>query len=311
MTEETNATSTVKSGGLPNVLFVAGLFVAGWISFGFGVVGLYEDREFLSLDSVLAVVGLVLVVVSFRVLLKAARTSVEPTSLGGGSFLLALGCIKLAAKTANDKSWWDRGFAVLMIAAGISWIVMMALREKNEATSDLDSSVKKPTNLRFEGETVRGMPDGWSDSHGNVDRVSTLYSFDVESREEGAGEQCVRMHRVNASKEEFGSLMQTIPAHTLAGRAIRIEADIRTEDLDEMAGLWLRIDGDESMLFFDNMEDRPIQGTTPWKTYSQETEVPNKAKWLNYGFLLAGNGTLWAADVRVSASDEQGQYRPV
>jgi hypothetical protein len=59
------------------------------------------------------------------------------------------------------------------------------------------------------------------------------------------------------------------------------------------------------------MADRPIQGTTPWKTYSQETEVPKEAKWLNYGFLLSGNGTLWAADVRVSASDEQGQYRPV
>ena len=178
-------------------------------------------------------------------------------------------------------------------------------------SSDLEGSVKKTTNLRFEGEAVSGMPDGWSDSQGNVDRVSTLYSFDVESREEGAGEQCVRMHRVNASKEEFGSLMQRWPAHTLAGRAIRIEADIRTEDVDNMAGLWLRIDGDKSMLFFDNMADRPIQGTTPWKTYSLETEVPTKAKWLNYGFLLSGNGTLWAADVRVSASDEQGQYRPV
>ncbi|HIG39550.1 MAG TPA: hypothetical protein EYQ14_03290 [Gammaproteobacteria bacterium] len=173
------------------------------------------------------------------------------------------------------------------------------------------SSVK-PTNLRFEGEAVRGMPDGWSDGHGIVSGISTLYRFDVESREEGSGEQCVRMHRVNASNYEFGSLMQRWPAHTLAGRGIRIEADIRTEDVDNGAGLWLRIDGEESSeLFFDNMADRPIQGTTSWKTYSQETEVPNEAKWVNYGFLLSGNGALWAANVRVTVSDEKGQYKPV
>ena len=216
----------------------------------------------------------------------------------------------------NDGHFTGNNFLLCVIFAYCVYLHFRVAHLEKETDQETDlvrigGHVKKPTNLRFEGEAVSGMPDGWSDSHGNVDNVSTLYSFDVESREEGAGEQCVRMHRVNASKEEFGSLMQTIPAHTLAGRAIRIEADIRTEDLDEMAGLWLRIDGDESMLFFDNMADRPIQGTTPWKTYSQETEVPNKAKWLNYGFLLTGNGTLWAADVRVSASDEQGQYRPV
>jgi hypothetical protein len=156
MTEEKNATSTAKSGGLPNGLLLV-LFVAGWISFGFGVVGLYEDREFLSLDSVLAGVGLALVVVSFSVSLKAARTSVEPMSLGGSSFLLIWGCIRLVLKTRNDKPWGDQGWSVLIIAAGVYGIIM-ALRNKSEAASDLEGSVKKPTNLRFEGEAVRAGP---------------------------------------------------------------------------------------------------------------------------------------------------------
>ena len=64
------------------------MFVAGWISFGFGGVGLYEDREFLSLDSVLAVLGLVLVVVSFRDILNAARTSTESESEGNRKSIL-------------------------------------------------------------------------------------------------------------------------------------------------------------------------------------------------------------------------------
>ncbi len=49
--------STVKRSWLPSGILLP-MFVAGWISFGFGGVGLYEDREFLSLDSVLAVLGL-------------------------------------------------------------------------------------------------------------------------------------------------------------------------------------------------------------------------------------------------------------
>jgi Ni/Fe-hydrogenase subunit HybB-like protein len=41
MSEEKNATSTVKRSWLPSGLLLP-MFVAGWISFGFGVVGLYD-----------------------------------------------------------------------------------------------------------------------------------------------------------------------------------------------------------------------------------------------------------------------------
>ena len=134
MTEETNATSTVKSGGLPNGLLLV-LFVAGWMSFGFGVVGLYEDREFLSLDSVLAVVGLVFVIASVPLLLKVSQSSVNPTSFGGSSLLILWGCVRLAIKSMNGRPWWDQAASLLFIAAGIYGVVV-ALRGRGKAAMD-------------------------------------------------------------------------------------------------------------------------------------------------------------------------------
>ena len=117
------------------------LFVAGWISFGFGVVGLYEDREFLSLDSVLAVVGLAFVIASVSVLLKVAQAPVNPTSFGGSSFLIIWGCIRLAVKSMNGRPWWDQAVSLLFIAAGIYGIVV-ALRGREEAAMD-DTAVSE------------------------------------------------------------------------------------------------------------------------------------------------------------------------
>ncbi len=135
MTEETNATSTVMSGGLPNGLFFL-LFVGSWILFAFGVVGLYEDRELLSLDTVLAVVGLGLVIFSFPVLLRTVRKSEESTGYGiGGGVLLAIwGGFKLArAVTSENKVWWGIGILVLVVISGISQVVL-GFRERREAT---------------------------------------------------------------------------------------------------------------------------------------------------------------------------------
>ena len=135
MVEEKTNGATDKQGHLPNGLFFL-LFVGSWILFAFGVVGLYEDRELLSLDTVLAVVGLGLVIFSFPVLLRTVRKSGESTGYGiGGGVLLAIwGGFKLArAVTSENKVWWGIGILVLVVISGISQVVL-GFRERREAT---------------------------------------------------------------------------------------------------------------------------------------------------------------------------------
>ena len=133
MAEGLNDESMGKSDWFSGCLVFV-LFIGGFIMFGFGVVGLYEDREFLSVDSILAGAGLAMVVFCLPFLFRSIRKSEESSgySVGGGCLFLIVGSLKLAAKMANDKPWWDKGFAVLMISLGICWI-FMALREKSEA----------------------------------------------------------------------------------------------------------------------------------------------------------------------------------
>ena len=62
-----------------------------------------------------------------------------------------------------------------------------------------------------------------------------------------------------------------------------------------MAGLWMRVDGmgKDEMLSFDNMQNRPITGTTEWKKYEIILPVPESASNLAYGALLDGTGQIW------------------
>ncbi len=134
--EKTNGATGKQDCVSTGLLFL--LFIGSWILLIFGVVGLYEDRELLSLDTVLAVVGLGLVIFSFPVLLRAVRESEEKEStglgIGGGSLLAIWGSFKLArAVTSEDKVWWGIGILVLVVISGISQVVM-GLRERREAT---------------------------------------------------------------------------------------------------------------------------------------------------------------------------------
>ena len=87
------------------------------------------------------------------------------------------------------------------------------------------------------------------------------------------------------------------------GKVVRFEGEVRSENLDGWAGLWLRVDGPSGHLFFDNMHDRLIRGSTPWTSYAIETLVPEESEWLNYGLVLVANGTLWADNFALAVRD--------
>jgi hypothetical protein len=59
----------------------------------------------------------------------------------------------------------------------------------------------------------------------------------------------------------------------------------------------MRVDGHAGrMLGFDNMQDRPIQGTTDWGRHDIVLDVPEEALYIAFGVLLAGRGQIWVDD---------------
>ena len=92
-------------------------------------------------------------------------------------------------------------------------------------------------------------------------------------------------------------MMQTCSAQSYLGKRVRFSAWMKTKEAGGGgAHLWLRVDGvDNSRLQFDNMNKRPVKGTTGWRRYSIVLEVPSNSKALAYGFFLSGNGQAWVS----------------
>jgi len=58
----------------------------------------------------------------------------------------------------------------------------------------------------------------------------------------------------------------------------------------------MRIDKDSKQLAFDNMQSRPIKGTTDWQKYGVVLDVPQDATGVFSGVLLGGTGQVWISN---------------
>jgi hypothetical protein len=95
----------------------------------------------------------------------------------------------------------------------------------------------------------------------------------------------------------FGALMQRIRARDYVGKRVRLSAFIKTEDLSGWSGLWMRVDGKRHGTAFDNMQKRPIEGTTDWTRHEVVLDVADDSIQIAFGVLSAGTGRTWIDDV--------------
>jgi hypothetical protein len=87
--------------------------------------------------------------------------------------------------------------------------------------------------------------------------------------------------------------MQEIRATNYAGKMVRFSADVSSQGVARWAGLWMRIDGNpQGVPTFDNMQRRPIKGTSGWARYSVILPVDSSAHSIAFGVLLNGLGSV-------------------
>jgi hypothetical protein len=75
----------------------------------------------------------------------------------------------------------------------------------------------------------------------------------------------------------FGGLLQKIKADPHRGKRLRLAAEIQSEALSDRAWMWMRVDGPKGPLAFDNMQIRPITGSTDWQRYEVVLDVAPEA----------------------------------
>jgi hypothetical protein len=142
-----------------------------------------------------------------------------------------------------------------------------------------------------------GPPKGWYKAGSKPQD----YAVGVEKSMLRGGSPCAYLRSTAAEIEGFGTLMQTFDAKNYRGKRLRLAADVKSADVVEWAGLWMRVDGPNpgKSLAFDNMQDRPIKGSADWREYSVVLDVDRDAEAIAFGLLLRGTGSVWLANVRI------------
>lgn len=77
---------------------------------------------------------------------------------------------------------------------------------------------------------------------------------------------------------------------------------VKASDVKGRVQLWLRVDGDWKRASmkpgcFDNMDDRPITGSSDWTKYELVVDVPTTSTYIAFGMMLIGKGHAWLDDV--------------
>jgi hypothetical protein len=101
----------------------------------------------------------------------------------------------------------------------------------------------------------------------------------------------------------FGTLMQMISAENYRGGRWRLSGYLKTRDAAR-AQMWMRVDEpDRNVVSFDNMDDRPIRGTTGWTRYEIVLNVPANSVDVAFGFLLTQSGEVWGSNFKLEKTD--------
>jgi hypothetical protein len=146
------------------------------------------------------------------------------------------------------------------------------------------------TILNFEIDQTAISPRGWGGGP-----PGTIF---VESDTVHSGLRSVRLERNTSSPEMFSTITKAIPID-FSGNTVEYRGFLKTENVSEFTGLWLREDGTGGPVAFDNMQQRRINSTREWTEYSITLPLRREAMELFFGVLLSGTGKVWADDLQL------------
>lgn len=139
------------------------------------------------------------------------------------------------------------------------------------------------------------LPPGWV----VAGSAPANYEFMLDTAVIHGGRSSARITFLKGDSDQFGTLMQTIQASPFRGKRLMLSAWLRTENA-ESAQLWMRVNSSPTLVSnFDNMDMRPVRGTTGWHRYSLVLDIARDAQHIAFGAMVNGKGRLWLDDLEL------------
>jgi hypothetical protein len=137
---------------------------------------------------------------------------------------------------------------------------------------------------------ANSMIEGW--------QVSNKHEFacGTDKNESHSGHESLYLKSIVPRPKDFGFIHRSMNPDNYRGNKLTMSAWIKTMIPDRATvQLWIRVDGDwkERAGCFDNMYDNRIKGTTDWRQYSVQVDVPLESTQIIYGAILNGTGQVW------------------
>jgi C-terminal processing protease CtpA/Prc len=185
--------------------------------------------------------------------------------------------------------------------AAASLLLLTALPGRAQAPTALNLSMEQ-----INHQTHR--PTGWLPGvrTGAPAAFTNGYQAVADSVVHHGGRYALRIQSTGQPRTEgeFGAASLHIPA-TFKGSTIKLTGFLKTDQVQNgAAGLWLRVDGPDGSLAFDNMAKRPLPSTADWQEYSITLPLADEARTIYFGGLLSTTGTLWLDDLTLTVDDK-------
>ena len=148
---------------------------------------------------------------------------------------------------------------------------------------------------------IAGLPSGWERSTTAASANNYIITLDTSTKHDGNASASIKFGCGN-DEDSWTTLLQAIAADDYRGKRIRLTGWLRTADATH-GGFFMRVDTFRGAIALDNMDNRPVQGTTDWKMYSIVLDVPTAATEIVFGPILGGKGQLWVDDFKLEIVD--------
>jgi hypothetical protein len=195
------------------------------------------------------------------------------------------------AERAAAQRWWP----TLLLAVVLLPAFGAVIRGGGEDEPGPPAAVVNapPTREGFAEE----MPEGWFGGGGAAEAGAYAVGVDRAVRHGGRASGSLRARA--GGGRGFGFLAQAIRADAYLGQRLRLSGWVRTAGAAE-AALWMRVDGTEQTLAFDNRQDRPQRGPQPWAHQEVVLDVTAEAREVSFGLWMSGPGLAWVDDLALA-----------
>jgi hypothetical protein len=150
------------------------------------------------------------------------------------------------------------------------------------------------------GQSLAPLPPGWIIAGQSPEK----YKAGVDQTQTITGKGSKYIYSISKDNANWGTLMQMFSAEQYRGKRVQLQARVKTKDVSQWAGLWMRVDGPGGIKAFYNSQDKPIKGSTDWQLRTVVLDVASDASAIALGVIDAGSGEVWMDDVKLEVVDK-------